>query len=184
MSKEKTSFSRRRLVRFGLMAGLAVVLPVEALAAHKTSHPSSAAEPYVPHQTGFASATVDPSGLSERGLPNYAARIARLSSRAVRDVFADRLASGQRGAPRVIVRVDTIELGNAESVSTGFFGSGAEDSISGAVLVVDAGGRVLFEKPLWTSVPVQRIPGDIVSAEDFRATNLVATLARWAKQDV
>lgn len=184
MDNRDTQFSRRQMVRFGLMAGIAAALPVEALAARRTTHAAVASEPYVPHETAFASASVDTSGLAERGLPNYAARIGRETAPLVREVFADRLAHGQSGAPRVIVRVDTIELGNAESNGIGVFGGGDPDTISGAAVVVDAAGRVLYEKPLFTSLPVMLSPGDIQYAEDLRAKNLVATLARWVKQDV
>lgn len=184
MDARDKQLSRRQMVRFGLMAGIAVALPAEALAAHRKTHASVASEPYVPHQTAFASASIDTSGLAERGLPNYAAKIARETAASVRDVFADRVASGRPGAPRVIVRVDTIELGNAGSSQLGFLSGGSPDTISGAAVVVDAGGQVLFEKPLWTSLPVQGAIGDILYVEDLRARNLVVTLARWVKQDV
>lgn len=184
MKPQDKHFSRRQMVRFGLIAGMAVVLPAEAFAAHRKTHTSVAVEPYVPHQTDFASASVDTSGLADRGLPNYAARIAQETAASVRDVFADRLAAGRPGAPRVIVRVDTIELGNAGSSQLGLLSGGASDSISGAAVVVDASGRVLFEKPLWTSLPAPAPAGDVLYDEDLRARKLVTTLARWVKQDV
>lgn len=184
MELEDKQLSRRQMVRFGLIAGVAAALPAEAFAARRKAHTSVAAEPYVPHQTAFAGAAVDTSGLADRGLPNYAARIARETASSVRDIFADRLAEGRPGAPRVIVRVDTIELGNAASSQLGLWSGGSSDSISGAAVVVDANGRVLFEKPLWTSLPVLGSAADVLYDEDLRARKLVATLARWVKQDV
>lgn len=184
MDATDNHFSRRQMMRAAVLAGLAVALPVDAFAARRKAQASVAAEPYVPHQTAFASASVDTSGLANRGLPNYAARIARETAPVVHDVFADRLTGGRPGAPRVIVRIDTIELGNADANNFGLFGSGNPDSVSGAAVVVDGAGRVVFEKPLWTSIPAAPTNGDLLYSEDLRARRLVETLARWVKQDV
>lgn len=176
-------YSRRHIMGWAFAAGAAAVLPTQAFAARKPHAEAVDAAPYVAGQSSFSSVTVDTSGMADRGLPNYAARIAKEAEPLVTKIFADRLSSGRSGA-RLIIKVDIIDLRSEESTNAGFFGTSSQDSISGAGVVVDAHGRELFRKPIDTSIPSMHSPGDLLYVENLRAMNLVETLARWVKQDV
>lgn len=176
--------SRRQIMRVAALASLASAIPSVALAAHRHAAVTGAVDAFVPGQTAFRSVSVDTSGLAARGLPNYAARIARESGPLVAKIFADRLAPEHSGAPRLIIKVDTIELGSEDDTGSGFFSGGSNDSISGAGVIVNARGVVLDSKPIDTSLPVLHSPADILYVENLRALNLVSTLARWVKQSV
>ncbi len=184
MKSSYETYSRRNVMGWAIAAGAVAILPTQAFAARKPHAEVMDSAPYVAGQSTFSSVTVDTSGMAERGLTNYAARIAKETEPLVTKIFADRLSAGRSSGARLIIKVDIIDLGSSESTNVGLFGTSSQDTISGSGVVVDAHGREVFRKPIDTSLPAMHSPGDLLYVENLRAVNLVETLARWIKQDV
>jgi hypothetical protein len=167
--------SRRALLEGAGTVGLAAAMSLSGVMAARADAPVGSVR--------FSGLSIDTQPLANRGLPDYAARIAREAQPVVASVFADRLAAKRTGAPRLILRIDSIVL-NAMP-NTGPFMTTGFDEISGAGVIVDAHGKVLQVVPVSTSAGAfGNTSSYIVSVEDLRTMGLVRVLAEWVKQSV
>lgn len=172
------SISRPVMRRFAVFAAIAASLAFGSMAAR--------ADNAGPGEMRFSSVSVDTQGLADRGLPNYAVRVAREAEPILQKVFADRLASGT-SSPRLILKINKIILSSDPDGSGGsMFGtSGESDYITGVGEVVDGHGHVIESKPIETSAtPLGGQGPDIVYLENLRTKNLISTLAEWVKREI
>ena len=174
MAIEFRDISRRGLLRVAGATGLLAGLPTLALA-----------DP-APGQLRFRSVSVDTQPLADKGLPNFANRISGLAGPVVASVFANRLDTGRRDAPRLVVRIDSLTLEHEAGRSGPFFSDDAKDWISGAGEVVDTHGHVLKVEPIETSTASMFRGGgaDFLSIEDVRMQRLITILAEWVDRYV
>jgi len=163
--------SRRSLLLGAGIAGLAAFPAV--------------ADPFTPGEARFTGLSVDTSPIAERGLTNYAARVAREAQPILTKVFADRLAQGHAGGLRLVLRIDSIGLSsNAGARGLNFLDSN-QDSIEGAGVILDAHGKVVHIEPIYTTASAfGPRTGDTLENEDLRMQNLVTILAEWVKRAV
>ncbi len=178
MSFTPSSHSRRGVLRLAGAAGALASLPLGVIAALADQAPG---------ELRFSGLSVDTSGLAERGLSNYAVRIAKEAQPILDRVFADRRASGGAGAPRLVLKIDQIQLASDVGAAAGF-GAGPDsesDYITGAGQVVDGRGHVIATKPIDASAAPIGGPGpDILYLEKVRTERLIEVLAEWVKQAV
>lgn len=128
---------------------------------------------------GVRAIRVDTGPLAARGLRNYAARVAAAAQPIVQREFAD-LITNDRSAPTAVLQIDTISLTSNPSGGVGFGMNRETDDISGAGLLIGAGGAVISREPFWTSItPTGGQRGDVLVDEDRRMRALVAQLAAW-----
>jgi hypothetical protein len=170
--------SCRRLLGLATVAGLAASLTFGTIVAK--------ADTQAPGEMRFSSISVDTQGLADRGLSNYAVRVAKEAQPIVQKVFADRLAPGT-SAPRLVLKINEILLSSdADAPGGSPFGPGSEnDFISGVGEVVDGHGHVIETKPIETSAtPFGGEGPDIVYLENLRTKNLISTMAEWIKREI
>jgi len=180
MSRKSPEVSRRRLLG---LAGTAGLVPLLMPAAGK----AIAAEAPVPGQLRFRSVSVDTQPLADKGLSAYAGRVAKEAQPIVATVFADRLTPNRSDAPRLVVRIDLIELSSGGEQSTGFgLGPAANsDWIAGAGEIIDAHGKILRTEPIHTSAPSYGGQGaDVLAVEALRTRQLITLLAEWINKAI
>lgn len=175
MARRDISASRRFWVK---ALGLGLLLPASGLAAVQTAFAG---------EQRFSAISVDTKPLADKGLSGYAARITKVAQPLVAEVFADRLTPNTPSAPRLVIRIDSIQLGSSERQRMPFsIGSSNDlDWISGAGVVTDAHGKVLHVEPIETSA--QAFGGstaDILAIEALRTQHLITVLAQWIHQAV
>jgi hypothetical protein len=164
--------SRRGLLRTAGAAGLAVGMPMTAFAAAGTPLPAG--------ETRFRSLSIDTRPLAEAGLSNYAVRIAKMAEPILASVFANRMAPGRADAPRLVLRIDSIQLSSDGDLGIAPFSTDEKDWISGAGEVVDAHGKVIRVEPVQTTSDAFRGgAGDILGVENLRTQRLITVLAEW-----
>lgn len=130
--------------------------------------------------------TVDVSPLVDKGLPNYAEKVAALARPALARAFADILAPNDRAAPTVTVTISEIHLTAAQGSSGGGFldGPGADDQIVGRLETSAANGLPVLGRPLFaTRSPADAGPWYLPDIDDRRLAKLVDLYAIWARRE-
>jgi hypothetical protein len=173
MVSTSSGVSRRGLLGV-TVAGLALGLPRIAIAA----------DSFPVGQTRFRSVSVDTRGLAESGLPNYAVRIAKMAEPIVASVFANRLAPGDAGAPRLVLKINSISLDRDGNIGRTPFNLEDRDWISGGGDIVDGRGKVLRSAPIETSAGAFDPSGDVLTAENIRTERLITILAEWVDRSI
>jgi hypothetical protein len=169
--------SRRGLLRAFSTVGLIAGLPVAAVAAVAGSSPVGEAR--------FRSVSIDTRPLADAGLSNYAVRIAKMAEPIAQSVFADRIVPGQADAPRLVLRINSIQLASEGGLTALPFDSDNKDWIDGAGEIVDAHGKVLHVEPVQTTSDAFRGGGaDILTVENLRTQRLITVLAEWIDRSV
>ncbi|MGO4870112.1 MAG: hypothetical protein ACLPGW_05810 [Roseiarcus sp.] len=131
----------------------------------------------------FRAIEVDVRPAREMGGDVLANWIAQDLAPALRASFAAYLAPGDRHAPILRARIDSVTLGAPNAASFGLFGAFGDDTIDyieGAGVVVGAGGREIASYPLLCSLRAStRItdPEGIVARQ--RVTHLAQSFAQW-----
>jgi hypothetical protein len=149
-----------------LAAGLAAPL----LASRASAQPT----------TRFRAIQVDVSNVRRSGDNVSADRIARELPALLQRSFAGHLAPGDRGAPVLRARVDSVTYGSNGSATTPGNPYGAKDYIEGAGLVIGPGGRVIATYPILTAVIANLDLLDITGQSGrTRTSNLAQSFAYW-----
>jgi len=165
---DKAKLSRRAFLAAGAV-GLAVV-----------GAKSGAATP-LPPNTRFRDIRVDVSPLAANSGEPTATWMAQSLPTPLHAAFAGRLAPGDRAAPTLIVRIDSVFLGESGNGIAGFAGDvTARDNIQGAGVVVAPDGRTLAVYPLF-SVLYNYTGGSNyeVGTAPRRIAELAQAFARW-----
>jgi hypothetical protein len=181
---ENTEFGRRTFLTGAVGCGIATIWPA-------TSFATLAPAPYEKGVSRFRSLHIDTQPLADKGLSNYAVRIRAMADPIARQVFAGRLDPKDPAGLKLILRIDSIQLGPATSGRVPFafgwnsFGNDSTDWIEGAGVVVQRDGHVIAEKKTSTSANGSTvIPGDVLASERLRTQHLIEVLARWVLDDV
>jgi hypothetical protein len=159
-----------------LAAGLAAALASALLPGPATAQPVAA----------FRAVRVDASAIAALGRPGFARTVEALVQPRANEVFADRLAPGQRGAPVLVLRIDSISMPGYAGLSRrrgpGHFDE-QNDTLEGEGLVVAANGAVLQRVPILSALS----PGysgayylDDIDAR--RVSNIGWHFASWVKR--
>jgi hypothetical protein len=166
--------SDKSLSRRAALAGLAAACAWPAVA-----RASEAGGP----GTRFRAIEVDLRPARELGIGEVANWIAQDLPAALRKSFAAHLAPGDRNAPILRARIDSVTLGAPGSLSLGLaaqLGDDATDYIEGAGLVIGAGGREEASYPLLCSLNAStRAPDPEGVLARQRAANLALSFAQW-----
>lgn len=125
---------------------------------------------------------VDVSRLRASGLGPFADLLARALLAETRAVFADRIG---KGGPRLVVRIDRIQLASYVGESSGgLFSSGTpSDYLEGEALLVGPRGEIIAAYPQLLALPASSggawyVPG----GEQRRAEALARTYAQWLRR--
>jgi hypothetical protein len=132
--------------------------------------------------TRFRSIEVDVRPARELGDDVVASWVAQDLPAALRRAFGAHLAPGDRNAPILRARIDSITLGASDSLSTMHGGASddAMDFIEGAGVLVAANGREIASYPLLCSLRAStRAPDPEGVGARQRATNLAQSFAQW-----
>ena len=159
------------LDRRTLLAGLALA-PLAGCAGAEAPLP----------RTRLRAVRLDVAPLVEKGLPNWAAKVARLAEPRLAAAFADLLAPGDAAAPVVTVSIDEIRLAST-GIGIGLFGDVAdEDEISGRLVVAPPRAAPVTRRLTAHRAP-ESGPWSAPDAEDRRLADLLALWARWARRE-
>lgn len=128
----------------------------------------------------FHAIIIDTSPMAAKGVPNLAARVRAALAPALAQELAGRVATGDRRAPDLVVRVDAFELATTDG-SDSFF-SGELDYLDGEVSVV-SGRNVLETFPLTTRQSPQ-VAGAwyLPDNEQRRMVFIAGSFAQWVRQ--
>jgi hypothetical protein len=155
-------------------AGL-VALGIVAEAASAESGPPLAADAH------FRAIRVDVAPLTENAGEPTASWVAHALPGPLNAAFASRLAPGDRSAPTLVVRIDSVFLG--ESDNGIFDATGADrarDNIQGVGIIVAPNGRTIASYPIF-DVLYNYTGGSNyeVGTEQRRINELAASVAHW-----
>jgi hypothetical protein len=100
----------------------------------------------------FGGVRVDAGPLAARGGGGAAALIQRIMPAKLQQVFADLIAPGVRGLPVLVARIDTLYLTGFADTPAGDSYLRAQDTMTGAGLVV-SGRQTMAETPLRVTLP-------------------------------
>jgi hypothetical protein len=130
-------------------------------------------------QARFRAIQVDVTPLRHSGDAVSADFIARELPGFMRQYFAPYLAPGDRRAPILVARIDSVQYGVEGSAGGMFGGTSAMDYIEGAGVVI-AGGRAVAAYPLTSSVMAHVDLLDVTGeAARQRTRNLAQSFAQW-----
>jgi len=147
-----------------------------ALAALATSAVFSAVTARAEAPEKFRAIEVDVSPLRSTGDAISAGWIAAALPELLKTAFADHLAPGDRNAPVLVARVDSISYGSPGSAMDSF--NSTNDFIEGAAIVKSAGGKTATF-PLTTFAGVDAALTDAPNGGELRALALAGVFARW-----
>ena len=134
----------------------------------------------------FRAIRVDASALAQSASPGYARRVEALVAPRAAAVFADRMANGERGAPILVLRIDSLSLSGFAGLSRRRGGSsfnGQNDYLEGEGLVVAGNGAVLSRVPILSALSPSY--SGSAYAEDIdarRVSNIGWHFASWVKR--
>ena len=103
-------------------------------------------------QTKFRAIKVDVSALPGKGLGPEASWLEQDFPGPLRAAFAGRLAPGDRAAPTLVVRIDTVIIGQSGDAGGPFGATLARDQIEGAGVVVAPNGRPIATYPMFATL--------------------------------
>jgi hypothetical protein len=103
-------------------------------------------------QTKFRAIKVDVSALPGKGLGPEASWLEQDLPGPLRAAFAGRLAPGDRAAPTLVVRIDTVIIGQSGDAGGPFGATLARDQIEGAGVVVAPNGRPIATYPMFATL--------------------------------
>ncbi len=179
MNLHSNPLSRRRLVAIVATTIFAGALPTVGL-----TPAIAGAVDAAPGEVRFRSLSVDTQPLADKGLSNYAVRVAKAAGPILDSVFAGRLTPGDASAPRLVIRIDEISFNDTDGGS-GFGFIGGTDSISGAGELVDAKGKVIKMQPVTTSLNSIGVGSSDIDGEvNLRTDRLITVLAEWVKREI
>lgn len=128
----------------------------------------------------FRAIEVDVRPLRENGDTHSAEVIAAELPGALRAALGAHLAPGDRSAPILRARIDTVYFGAPGSAGNTFDRRATHDNIDGAGVLVGPGGRVLGTYPLTATLLVHPNPDDITGADGhYRIVHLAQAFAQW-----
>ena len=153
-----------------------IALGLFASAALAQSAPSP-----LPHDAHFRAIKVDVAPLANSVGDPTAAWMAQALPSALEAAFANRLAPGDRSAPTLVVRIDSVFLG--ESGNGIFDATGADrarDNVQGAGIVVAPNGRTIASYPVFDVLYNYTGGANYeVGTEHRRINDLAAGVAQW-----
>jgi hypothetical protein len=103
-------------------------------------------------QTKFRAIKVDVSALPGKGLGPEASWLEQDLPGPLRAAFAGRVAPGDRAAPTLVVRIDTVIIGQSGDAGGPFGATLARDQIEGAGVVVAPNGRPIATYPMFATL--------------------------------
>ena len=137
----------------------------------------------------FRAIHVDASPIAARSLPNYARHVEAAVLRRARDVFADRIAAGDRRAPTLVLRVDSLTISgdggfsrrSRDRVASAF--ADVNDYLEGEGLVIAPGGAVIGRYPVLSSLGASYSGSSYISGSDQRrVSNIGWHFASWVRR--
>ena len=160
-----SSMSRRFVIR---SLAAAALFPLSA----------GASEP-LDGQTRFRAIRVDVTPLRKTGDRISADFIERTLPAHLQHYFAAYLAPGDRRAPALVARIDSVMYGDEGGASLPG-GYGAMDYIEGAGVVIGGGGREVASYPLMSSMTARVNLNDVTGQGVItRMNNLTQSFAQW-----
>ena len=130
-------------------------------------------------QTRFRAIRVDVSPLRRTGDRISADFIARTLPGFLQQYFAAYLAPGDRRAPALVARIDSVMYGDEGGASLPG-GYGAMDYIEGAGIVIGGSGREVASYPLMSSMTARVNLNDVTGQGVItRMNNLTQSFAQW-----
>ena len=139
----------------------------------------------------FRAVRVDASAIAARSAPNYARRIETAVTLRAQEIFADRLAPGDRRAPTLVLKVDSLIISGDGGFSRRQRSRGASafgdvnDYLEGEGLVVAPGGAVIARYPVLSSLGASYSGSTYISgADDRRISNIGWHFASWVRRNM
>jgi hypothetical protein len=129
----------------------------------------------------FRAIKIDVTPLASNSVEPTASWLAQALLVSLQSVFANRLAPGDRSAPTLVVRIDSVFLGGS---GNGIFdATGADrarDNIQGASIIVAPSGRTMASYPIFDVLYSYTGGSNYeVGSEHRRINELAAGLAQW-----
>lgn len=137
----------------------------------------------------FRAIRVDASPIAAHSLPNYARYVESAVMARASGVFADRLTPGDRRAPTLVLRVDSLTISGDGGFSrrgraASAFGD-VNDYLEGEGLVVAPGGAVLGRYPVLSSLNASYSgSGYLPGADERRVSNIGWHFASWVRRNM
>ena len=129
----------------------AILLLAASLACGALS-PIGAFSAWAQAQTRFRAIKIDVSALPGKGLGPEAEWLEQDLPGPLRAAFAGRLAPGDSAAPTLVVRIDTVIIGQSGDAGGPFGSTAARDQIEGAGVVVASNGRPIATYPMFATL--------------------------------
>jgi hypothetical protein len=158
----------------------AAILVLGASLAFGALAPIGASSAWAQAQTKFRAIKVDVSALPGKGLGPEAAWLEQDLPGPLRAAFAGRLAPRDVAAPTLVVRIDTVIIGESGDAGGPFGATAARDQIEGAGVVVAPNGRPIATYPLFTTL--RAFTGGSARETDSvrgRVAELANSFAQW-----
>ena len=160
------------------------VVAVAVLGACLAGLSSLKAAPAVPVDR-FGGIVIDTSRLERFGSPRTAALLQRQLAVEARQIFADRLTPGDRRAPTLVIKIDSLSMASYAGASDRTFpGSGNMDYLEGDGAVT-SGGQVLSSTHVLSVLDAGYSgPWNLPDIDDRRIVSISHQFAYWLRREM